>query len=85
MYFLALSQAPPEFELEMAIWTPETITPARYPDTALGPKSPPRTKGVKMTIIPGKIISVKEAAVEISMQRVGSNLPAFFCWIISSH
>ena len=29
MYFLQLSQAPPEFEDEMAICTPETITPAR--------------------------------------------------------
>lgn len=74
MYFLALSQAPPELELEMAIWTPETITPARYPETALGPKSDPRRIGVKMTIIPGIIISVSEALVEISMHFLKSLL-----------
>ena len=60
MYFLALSQDPPELEAEMAIWTPETITPARYPETALGPKTIPRVKGVKMTMTPGRIISFKE-------------------------
>jgi len=49
MNFLALSHAPPEFEDEIAIWTPETITPERYPETALGPKRDPKTIGVKMT------------------------------------
>jgi len=49
MYFLQLSQAPPEFDEEIAICTPETITPARYPDTDLGPKIVPKTKGVKIT------------------------------------
>jgi hypothetical protein len=61
MYFLALSQAPPEFEAEIAICTPETMTPARYPETALGPRREPKMIGVKMTINPGNIISLKDS------------------------
>lgn len=61
MYFLQLSQAPPEFDDEIAIWTPDTITPARYPETALGPNKVPKTNGVKITMTPGAIISLKEA------------------------
>lgn len=60
MYFLALSHDPPELEAEMAICTPETITPARYPETALGPNTIPKVSGVNMTITPGRIISFKE-------------------------
>ena len=51
IYFLQLSQAPPEFDEDIAIWTPETITPARYPDTDFGPKTVPNTKGVKITLM----------------------------------
>ncbi len=38
MYFLALSQAPPVFEADTAICTPETIAPGRKPNKAFGPK-----------------------------------------------
>jgi len=46
---LQLSHAPPELDAEMAICTPDTITPARYPETDLGPNKVPKTKGVKIT------------------------------------
>jgi len=49
IYFLALSQAPPVLELEIAIWTPLTRAPGNKPATALGPKRKPTTRGVIMT------------------------------------
>lgn len=49
MYFLALSQAPPVLEAEIAIWTPLTIAPGKNPIRALGPKMNPRMKGVAIT------------------------------------
>lgn len=49
MNFLALSQAPPVLELEMAIWTPLTRAPGNKPATALGPKKRPTINGVRMT------------------------------------
>jgi hypothetical protein len=51
----------------MAICTPEVITPTKYPATDLGPKNPPSNKGVKITIIPGITISLREAFVAIWM------------------
>jgi len=67
MYFLALSQAPPELALLVAMVTPETKMPGNNPATAKGPKNNPKKKGVPITKTPGKIISCKEALVEISM------------------
>ena len=49
IYFLALSQAPPVFEDEMAIWTPLTIAPGKKPNSALGPKANPKKNGVTVT------------------------------------
>ena len=49
MYFLALSQAPPVFAAEIAIWTPDTKAPGKNPATALGPNATPITKGENMT------------------------------------
>lgn len=49
MYFLALSQAPPVLEAEIAIWTPLAIAPGRNPSNALGPKMNPSRKGVRVT------------------------------------
>lgn len=37
IYFLALSQAPPVFEAEIANWTPETIAPGKNPTIAFAP------------------------------------------------
>ena len=51
MYFLALSQAPPVLEAEIAICTPLTIAPGRKPNSALGPKKTPKKKGVAVTFI----------------------------------
>lgn len=49
IYFLALSQAPPVFEAEIAIWTPLTIAPGKNPNKALGPKRKPSKNGVTVT------------------------------------
>lgn len=49
IYFLALSQAPPVFEAEIAIWTPLTIAPGKNPSRAFGPKKNPSKKGVTVT------------------------------------
>lgn len=67
MYFLALSQAPPVFENEMAIYTPDTIEPASNPLTPLGPKRIPTKNGDPITKTPGAIIFLIEALVEIAM------------------
>jgi hypothetical protein len=37
IYFLALSQAPPVLDAEIASWTPETIAPGKNPTIALEP------------------------------------------------
>ncbi len=49
MYFLALSQAPPVLDDEIAICTPLTIAPGKKPRSALGPKANPKKKGVTVT------------------------------------
>jgi hypothetical protein len=67
IYFLALSQAPPELALEVAIATPETIAPGNNPATARGPRTTPKTKGVHKTRAPGATILLKEASVEIAI------------------
>ncbi len=41
MYFLALSQAPPVLDAEIAIWTPETSAPGNNPETPRGPNNSP--------------------------------------------
>lgn len=65
MYFLALSQAPPALAEERAMATPLTNAPGNNPATALVPNKNPTTKGVNNTMIPGTIISYKEALVDI--------------------
>ena len=49
IYFLALSQAPPVLEADMAIWTPLTIAPGKKPKRAFGPKKNPSKNGVTVT------------------------------------
>ena len=66
MYFLALSQAPPEFAEEMARTPPETRDPAKIPATAGTPKRKPTKSGVPMIKMPGGIISRSAASVEIA-------------------
>ena len=41
--------------------------PTKSPPTAFTPNSHPATKGVKITSIPGAIIFLREALVEIAM------------------
>lgn len=65
MYFLALSQAPPELAEEIAMDTPETKIPGNTPATAVGPNNNPTAKGVPKTIKAGKNISFKEELVAI--------------------
>ena len=65
MYFLALSQAPPEFAEEIARTPPETREPAKIPATAGTPNRKPTKSGVPMINIPGGIISRSAASVEI--------------------
>jgi hypothetical protein len=90
MYFLALSHEPPELEADIAICTPDTITPAKYPETDLGPNKIPKVKGVKITISPGKIISFKEYSVEIETHlllsgfQLGLVFLSFNCSLTSS-
>ena len=66
MYFFALSQAPPAFDIKIAIITPATSEPASKPPSAPVPKRIPTAKGETTAIIPGTNISFKAAVVEIS-------------------
>lgn len=65
--FFALSHAPPVFDIEIAIYTPETKAPGNNPAIALGPKTIPTKKGVTITNNPGLTISFNEAYVEIAI------------------
>jgi len=55
------------FENEIAIYTPDTMIPARSPHTPLGPKRIPIKMGVPKTKIPGAIIFFNDAFVEIAI------------------
>jgi hypothetical protein len=70
MYFFALSQAPPVLDIEMASWTPLTRAPDKRPAVQFFPKQIPATRGDKITRRPGAIISLREASVEMAMQRL---------------
>ena len=67
MYFLALSQAPPELAYDVAMVTPDTKIPGNNPATAVGPKNNPSTRGVRITKSPGANISFNDDLVEISI------------------
>jgi len=66
------------FENEIAIYTPDIIIPANNPHTPLGPNRTPITNGEPSTKIPGAIIFLKEAFVEIAMHLSysGSSIPS---------
>jgi len=74
MYFLALSQAPPELALLRAIDTPDTRAPGNRPATQVVPNNIPTKKGVNNTRQPGRIISTREASVEILIHWLKSGL-----------
>src|SRR3569833_832418 len=67
MYFLVLSQAPPVLENEKAIWTPDTMIPARRPLIAWIPNKKPMMRGDQITKRPGANIFLREAFVEMAM------------------
>jgi len=67
IYFLGLSQAPPELADEVAIHTPDTRIPGSKPATAVGPNARPKRSGEKITRNPGANICLNELVVEISM------------------
>lgn len=67
IYFLALSQAPPELAEEMAMDTPEIKIPGKTPATQVGPKNTPAMKGVPKTMKAGKNISLREDLVAIAI------------------
>ena len=46
MLFFVLSQAPPVFALEVAIWSPEIIIPFNSLATAFGPNNTPVSIGI---------------------------------------
>jgi len=56
MNFLALSQAPPELEYEIAIDTPEINIPGKIPAKAVFPNNKPIMNGVPKQIKAGKNI-----------------------------
>merc|ERR1719502_1542563 len=65
MYFFALSQAPPVFDIDTAIMTPATRAPLRRPAQAFFPRRQPKMIGLKITSAPGPIISRSDACVEM--------------------
>ena len=67
MYFLQLSQALPEFDMETANCTAETKEPVNEPNTAWTPNNVPAMSGAPMTKAPGANISFKEDFEEIAM------------------
>ena len=69
MYFLALSQAPPELDMKIAVRTPVTREPVRSPPSADGPKSRPTIRGAATAIRPGRNISRRAAVVEMDTQE----------------
>lgn len=78
IYFLALSQAPPVFDADIANYTPLANAPGNNPAIASGPNKNPTAIGVTITNNPGAIISFNEALVEILIQaqKSGSTVPS---------
>lgn len=65
--FLALSQAPPELENDIASYIPEAIVPDNNPLTPLAPNKKPITIGDSTTSNPGIIIYSIDDFVDISI------------------
>ena len=66
MYFFALSQAPPAFDINIAINTPVTRAPAHSPPRVSGPNAFPINNGTTIASAPGITISFRDALVEMS-------------------
>ncbi len=78
MYFLALSQAPPELDRKLAISWPVRMVPARKAPSARLPMAKPTTTGERMASRAGVASSRSEAAVQMSITRPysGRSLPS---------
>lgn len=63
--FFALSHAHPAFDWKIAIKTPATVTPTKYPPRTLPPPINQTAIGVRIVSNPGRIISLTAAFVEI--------------------
>ena len=57
IYFLALSQAPPAFDIITAKTNPVIVVPAKKPATPLTPRISPTTIGTTTARTAGKIIN----------------------------
>ena len=68
MYFLALSQAPPELAIRTARMNPDTREPANSAMTVKGPKRMPIRIGKIMASTEGAIISLWAPLVEMATQ-----------------
>ena len=67
MYFFALSQDPPAFDIKIASRTPVTVTPARIPPSiSFWPNTKPNIIGVNTANAPGSTILLIAAVVAIS-------------------
>ena len=69
IFFLALSQAPPELAMKTAKVKPPAKPPTSNPKTPATPKMIPTTMGMIIASTDGMIISCWAARVEISTQR----------------
>ncbi len=65
IYFLALSQAPPLFAINIASIIPVINVPANIPPRASAPNKNPTTNGDAIAKNAGTIISLRAAVVEI--------------------
>lgn len=66
MYFLALSQAPPEFAMKSAKTIPVTMLPARNPAKDSFPRKNPVARGATIASMQGSINSFKAPLVAMS-------------------
>ena len=72
-----MSQAPPAFDWNIPINTPDTVTPARRPPNTSGPNKNPTTMGTIKAMAPGAIISLIDALVEIATHFSYSGLALY--------
>merc|ERR1719201_1269842 len=68
-YFLALSHAPPAFDMATAVMKPLESEPIRQPARPLEDRRNPMTTGMKTASAPGMSISLMAAVVAMAMQR----------------
>ena len=68
MYFLALSQAPPEFDMNTAMPKPQTVVPASRPTTPSTPRMRPVMMGTMTASSAGSTIARSAPEVQRSTQ-----------------